>query len=178
MGFDRNILANTSFQTRADGLRLFFPIGWPGKGDIIDTEHTYRRLFVHQKRWGLAMILLCVGLDAARYTWPVIHPSFLLLNVVKSFGTRRITKRLVHSDVRFSIKAFYDDNLTLPHASIAMLYFLFAAGIAAVALGGAIAGLMPEIWRQGTDMATMGAICNYLSVMELAKRRAAGRQTR
>jgi hypothetical protein len=105
-----DLLAQGSFQTTPDGVRLFYPNGFASKGYIVDTEARYQYLFRQQKRWGLIIMLSITLLAALHAGWQVILPVFIALNLAKQSQVRRTTRQMQPSD-----KVFLDVHPSSPY---------------------------------------------------------------
>ena len=169
MRFNLDILAKGSFQTTADGMRIFFPNGFASKGYLIDSEELYQRLFAQQKRWAIGIMLLISVLMAAHLDWKTILPAFIAVNLLKQAAVRRITRNMQVSDVRFSVWSFVGDHLRLPAMSRTMLYLLAVLGTLACLIGIADTFVTPELWCDTLFVAGVGGIVMYLSIRDLAR---------
>ena len=82
-----------AFKTAPDGKKVFFPYGVLGKGRVVDTDETYKRLFTHQKWWSFGGIVMAIVL-ARFFDWQAAAIFIFLFAIAHHFFTTRITKNL------------------------------------------------------------------------------------
>lgn len=167
MRLSLDFIAKGSFQTTRDGVRLFFPNGFAGKGYVIDSEEMYQRLFSQQKRWGILIMTMISTLVATRVGWHIMLPLFIALNLLKQAVVRQTTRNMRISDIPYSIDGFFKEGLRLPAMSRDMQVFLAGLGIL-VGLGSLAAiAWQPDLWRRLLGWGSIAALVAYLAIREL-----------
>jgi hypothetical protein len=158
-----DLLAQGSFQTTPDGVRLFYPNGFASKGYIVDTEARYQYLFRQQKRWGLIIMLSITLLAALHAGWQVILPVFIALNLAKQSQVRRTTRQMQPSDTPYSVGGFFKHTLRLPPLNPHLRHALIILG-SLIILGGLIMTLhSPELWRKTLGAIFIGSLLTWMS---------------
>lgn len=164
LSFD--FLAKGSFQTTADGQRLFYPNGVIGKSYLIESEELYQRLFRQQKHWGLAIMTAITLLMLGKASGLIVLAAFIALNLLKQTVVRRTTRHLPISATRYSISHFLHDSLPIHKLSQRLQIALFAScalGCLTLALLAA-SGWHPEIRRR---LITWSVICGLIAYLAL-----------
>ncbi|MBV2234663.1 MAG: hypothetical protein KUL75_03865 [Sterolibacterium sp.] len=117
MRLDFDFIAQNSFQTTADGQRLFYPNGMIGKAYVIESDECYQTLFRQQKRWGLSIFAVMMLLFASKVGGWILLASFLALNLLKQLFTRRTTQHMPVATTRYSVMQFFENSLPVHRLS-------------------------------------------------------------
>lgn len=161
-----DLLAKGSFQTTEEGVRLFYPNGMGGKGYRIDDDAQYQRLFRQQKHWGLSIMLVITALVAMHVSWQIILPVFILLNLLKQFFVRKITRTMQASGIPYSVDHFFGQSLRLPPMKPATLKLFLLMSALAGLLGIALTLHDPAIWRKSLGAIAFAALLFYLGLRQ------------
>ncbi len=165
--FNLDLLAKGSFQTAPDGQQLFFPNGLAGKGYIIESAESYRRLFRQQKHWGLSIMLIISALVWARVGWHIMLPLFVVLNLLKQVVVHHTTRQMQVSEIPYSLDGFFREGLRLPKMSHNMLAFLAGAGVLIGLTCLATIAWQLDLWRKLLGWGSVAALIAYLAIREL-----------
>lgn len=171
MRLNFDFIAKGSFQTTADGQRLFYPNGMIGKSYIIDSEERYQHLFRQQKHWGLAIMALISLLVIGKADGRIILAAFIALNLLKQIVVRRTTRHMPVSATRYSIGHFLDGSLPLHKLSRRKQFGLLAVGILGCA---SLALLAASGWYPDRRHGLVGwsFICGLIAYLALRALRA------
>ena len=164
-----NFLAKGSFQTTADGQRLFFPNGMAGKGYLIASEEIYQRLLRQQKHWVLSIMATMIFLLSSKLiSGLLILAVFLALNLCRRVFVRRTVSQLnmAVSTTPYSTSFFLHDSLPVHKLSPGQQGFLLLCSLLAC---GVLAWLAfhnsyPEIRHRLVIWSLICALIVYLLV--------------
>lgn len=174
MRLNFDFIAKGSFQTTADGQRVFYPNGMIGKGYIIESDERYRRLFRQQKYWGLAIMALVTLLVSIKAGGLIILSAFIALNLLKQLVTRRTTRHMPIAAARYSVAHFLSDSLPLHKLSRGKRLALSISGILGCLC---LALLAASGWYPDPDsqrrLMTGAFVCGLVACLALRALRAA-----
>jgi hypothetical protein len=165
-------IIKTAFRTTVDGTRIFFPYGVFGKGRIVDSDTTYRKIITHQNIW-LFVPLIIVSITI-RLSWILFVISTLIMVLINYLTTQRLVKNLAISEVRITWEEIKNNLTKLLAFSTLTNCFLIFAGII-IFLFGAIVILRQLTIKDltlGIITTTMGIGIIVLAIHSIIQRRA------
>ena len=117
----------SAVRTTADGTRIYFPYGAFGKGRIVDSEATYRKIITHQNIW--FFVPFVVVSITIRLSWILFVVSTLVMGLINYVTTQRLVKNLAISEERRTWEEIKRDISKLLTFSTLTNWFLIFAGV-------------------------------------------------
>lgn len=167
-----NCIIKYAFRITADGTRIYFPYGAWGKGRIVDSDATYRKIVRHQYIWfSVTFIVFSITI---RCSWLLFVVSTLTIGLINYLTTQRLVKNLTISEVPITWEEIKSNILKLSILSTPTNWFLIFAGVI-IFLFGVIVILIQRNTKDlilGIITTTMGIGIIVLAIHSIIQRHA------
>ncbi len=170
--FNLDIFADVAFQMQPDGTRVFFPYGALTRGRVVDSDEIYRRVFFVHKWWSISILTVCMFMGAVEIPWEEQLPVVLVCNLLQFFFTRRVTRTLPVSNVRFDMKDMHRNFPKIPTLSPLAVVCLAIVSMVSLAMGLTVFALSPDVWPTGLLYIGISAAIVYFCVRNVKSKAA------
>ena len=158
-------IEDIAFKASKDGGQIYFPNGVLGKGYVVDSQKTYKKLLSHHKRWAYLAIIIPALVTTKSFFAIVI--GLIAFAFAHYLATKKVVAGLDVSSERLTLKEVREKNRNIPIFSKFTLIFLVVVGVVLFLFGCLLGLAAPEKFVFWLSFMVFGVAFIYLSLKQM-----------